>query len=75
MVVQPCNDTATKTEDASLHLQFSSLCLLIWQVTENAGLVRIKSASTVLPLTLGLSLMKRTHSWGTSGRTGGRRFI
>ena len=41
-----------------LHVQSFSWCLLIWQVTESAGLVRMNSASTMFPLTLGLSLVK-----------------
>ena len=60
-------DTITKH---MLHLQSFSWCLLIWQVTESAGLVRMNSASTMFPLTLGLPLVKRIPSGGTSGKTG-----
>ena len=60
----------TITKHMLLHVQSFSWCLLIWQVTESAGLVRMNSASTMFPLTLGLSFVKRIPSGGTSGKTG-----
>ena len=60
----------TITKHMLLHVQSFSWCLLIWQVTENAGLVRMNSASTMFPLILGLSFVKRIPSGGTSGKTG-----
>ena len=60
----------TITKHMLLHVQSFSWCLLIWQVTESAGLVRMNSAPTMFPLTLGLSLVKRIPSGGTSGKTG-----
>ena len=58
-----------------LHVQSFSWCLLIWQVTENAGLVRMNSASTMFPLILGLPFVKRIPSGGTSGKTGKENII